>query len=288
MRAAVASGTLPRVNPLLAAIVIVVSTIVMITIMLLIRRVAPSGGFFADSDRASGVFGFLGAGFVILLGFVIFLSFGTYDAAANHADGEAAAVVDQFQTASDFRGPLVERAEGQLICYARSVVAQEWPAMRTGERSKVTEGWLVALDVTGAKEQAAAGADAEQVVSWWDATSEREIGRRGRMLVAQGEIPILLWALLVIGAILVVGYVLLYADPDEGLIAQIMMIGGTTALVVASLLAVQVLAHPFEGQNGSIDPSGMEYSLTEMSEFAKADGWEPAVLCNEAGVPLPK
>ena len=275
-------------NPLLAAAIIVISAIVMITIMLLIRRVAPSGGFFADSDRASGVFGFLGAGFVILLGFVIFLSFGTYDAAANHADAEAAAVVDQFQTASDFRGPLVERAEGELICYARSVIAKEWPAMRTGERSKITEGWVVALDKTGSLQQDAVGSDAEPVVSWWDGTSEREIGRRGRMLVAQGEIPLLLWALLVIGAILVVAYVLLYADPEERLIAQIMMIGGTTVLVVASLLAVQVLAHPFEGQNGSIDPSGMEYSLTEMAAFAKSDGWEPDVLCTQAGVPLPE
>ena len=288
MRSAGCLGRFHRVNPLLAAIVIISSALVMIAIMLVIRRFGPSGGFFADSDRASGVFGFLGAGFVILLGFVIFLSFGTYDAASNQADVEAAAVVDQFQTASDFKGPLVERAEGQLICYARSVIAQEWPAMRNGERSPVTEGWVVALDRTGALEQAAAGADAEQVVSWWDATSQREIGRRGRMLVAQGEIPILLWALLVIGAALVVGYVLLYADPDEGIVAQIMMIGGTTVLVVASLLAVQVLAHPFEGQNGSIDPSGMEYSLTEMAQFAKSDGWEPAVLCNQAGVPLPK
>ena len=32
----------------------------------------------------------------------------------------------------------------------------------------------------------------------------------------------------------------------------------------------------------------MEYSLTEMAQFAKSDGWEPAVLCNQAGVPLPK
>ena len=273
-------------NPLLAAIVIVASAIVMIAVMLMIRRIAPGGGFFSDSDRASGVFGFLGAGFVILLGFVIFLSFGTYDSAANHADAEAAAVVDQFQTASDFRGPLVERAEGELICYARSVIAKEWPAMRDGERSPVTENWVVALNDTGAKEQAREGTDAQQVVDWWDATSEREVGRRGRMLVAQGEIPVLLWALLVIGAALVVGFVLFYADPDERLASQVMMIGGVTVLVVASLLAVQVLASPFEGQNGSIDASGMEYSLTEMAEFAKAEGYRPAVLCDAAGVPL--
>ena len=158
--------------------------------------------------------------------------------------------------------------------------------MRNGERSKVTEHWVIALNSTGAKQQDTSGVESQTVTSWWDSTADREVGRRGRLLVAQGAIPTLLWALLVIGAVLVVGFVLFYADPEERVWSQVMMIGGVTVLVVASLLAVQVLASPFEGQNGSIDPSGMEYSLVEMVEFAKAEDWQPERLCNEAGVPL--
>ena len=116
---------LSRMNPWLAAGVIAASAIVMVAIMLFIRRrFAPAGGSFSDSDRASSVFGFLGAGFVILLGFVIFLGFGTYEAGANHADAEAAAVVAQFRTAADFEGSLAQDAQGELVCYARSVIAQ--------------------------------------------------------------------------------------------------------------------------------------------------------------------
>ena len=50
--------------------------------MLLVRRNAPDGSYFADGDRASGVFGVLATGFSVLLGFIVFLAFTSYDAVA--------------------------------------------------------------------------------------------------------------------------------------------------------------------------------------------------------------
>ena len=282
-------GKISRMNPLLAIGVIVISAVVMIALMLLVRRHAPSGGRFADSDRASGVFGFLGAGFVILLGFVIFLSFGTYESAATRADAEAAAVTAQFRTAADFGGDRAGVAQGELVCYARSVISQEWQSLQDGQRSPVTEDWMVGLDDVGVKEQNVTSPETEPVKAWWASTNERNLGRSGRVLVAEGQIPVLLWALLVVAAILVVGYVLLYADPDEGWLAQASMMGGVTVLVVSSLLAVQVLAVPFSGESGSINPASMEYALAQMDQFANADlEAAPALYCNKAGLPLAK
>ena len=43
--------------------------------MLAVRRVSPEGSWFADSDRAAGIFGVLATGFSVLLGFLIFLGF---------------------------------------------------------------------------------------------------------------------------------------------------------------------------------------------------------------------
>jgi hypothetical protein len=56
--------------------------------MSLVRR-APEGSYFADGDRASGVFGALATGFAIFAGFVIFLAFTTYDDARSGAEAEA-------------------------------------------------------------------------------------------------------------------------------------------------------------------------------------------------------
>ena len=67
--------------------------------MLLVRRRAPEGSYFSDGDRASGVFGVLATGFSVLLGFIIFLAFDSYDESRSGAEAEAITVVQQVETA---------------------------------------------------------------------------------------------------------------------------------------------------------------------------------------------
>ena len=57
--------------------------------MLLVRRSAPEGSYFEDGDRAAGVFGVLATGFAVLIGFVVFLSFESYDTSRSGAETEA-------------------------------------------------------------------------------------------------------------------------------------------------------------------------------------------------------
>ncbi|MBU6363269.1 MAG: DUF4239 domain-containing protein [Acidobacteria bacterium] len=274
-------------NPLIAAALIIGAAAAAIVVMLLIRRRAPEGGYFADSDRASSVFGFLGAGFVILLGFVIFLSFGTYDNARTQSEVEATAVSDQFGEAEVMPPAVRDRAQAQLVCYARSVIHREWVTMEQGAASPVTKGWIVALEQTQAALPDANGREDAALNAWYEATKERELGRRARLLVAQGEIPPLLWALIAIAAALVVGYVFLYADPAERWLPQVVMAGGVAALVVASLLAVAVLAVPFQNESGSIEPSGMQYTLGEIDAELAQEHRTLALPCDAQGVPRP-
>jgi presenilin-like A22 family membrane protease len=86
------------VNPLVAIAIIASAVAMAVTLMLLVRRfVAPAGGFFADSDRAAGVFGVTGTGFAVLLAFVVFLAFSSYDRARDKASREAPELDGQKQ-----------------------------------------------------------------------------------------------------------------------------------------------------------------------------------------------
>src|SRR5688572_5877663 len=80
-------------------LLIAVTTGAAIAAMLLVRRNAPDGSFFNDGDRAAGVFGVLATGFAILLGFVVFLAFTSYDTSRGGAETEAMTVAQQFETA---------------------------------------------------------------------------------------------------------------------------------------------------------------------------------------------
>ena len=273
-------------NPLTAALIIVLAVVVTVALMLVARRYGRSGGRFSDSDRASGPFGFVGVGFVILLGFIIALSFGTYDNAATQSEAEGIAVVEQFTAAEAMPLVLRNRAQADLVCYARSVIGPDWEAMKSGGASPVTEHWITALEQTGIALPAANAQQSDALIAWNEATKERELGRRARLLVAQGEVPTLLWVLLVIAGLMVIGYVLLYADPDEGVVAQVAMMASTAALVAASLVAVAVLASPFQNEEGSIKPTGMEYSLAVIQSDLAAERRTLPILCNANGNPV--
>src|SRR4051794_28911281 len=97
-------------NLVRAAVIVVVVTAITVTAMLLVRRGAPAGSYFTDGDRASGVFGVLATGFSVILGFIIFLAFTSYDASRTGAESEATIVSQQVETAQFLPRP----ADGQL------------------------------------------------------------------------------------------------------------------------------------------------------------------------------
>ena len=109
-------------NVVVGALVVAAVSSVAIAAMLLVRRRAPEGSYFSDGDRASGVFGVLATGFSVLLGFIIFLAFTSYDQSRAGGEAEALVVVQQVENAQQFPPSVAPKLTGQLICYGRSVV----------------------------------------------------------------------------------------------------------------------------------------------------------------------
>src|SRR5678815_5747124 len=128
-------------NILVGALVTLVVTAITVAAMLLVRRRAPEGSYFTDGDRASGVFGVLATGFSVLLGFIIFLGFTSYDASRSGAEEEATIVAQQVQTAQYLPGNSPEVLTGELTCYARSVAGTEWDALSNGTLGDQINPW---------------------------------------------------------------------------------------------------------------------------------------------------
>src|SRR4026207_890351 len=101
-------------------VIVAVADAIAIAAMLLVRRRAPEGSYFSDGDRAAGVFGVLATGFAVLLGFVVFLAFTSYDSARAGAETEALIVAQQVETAQFFDPATASELTVGLVCYARS------------------------------------------------------------------------------------------------------------------------------------------------------------------------
>ena len=251
-------------NLWLWVLVLAVSVAGAIAVLSLVRRRAPDGGFFTDSDRAAGVFGVVGTSFAVLLAFVIFVAFQSYSSAKDKAGQEAIAVTELYHTSELF--PANARADlaGETICYARAVVEDEWPKMRHERRSALVEGWidrfdasLARLNLTGASQPVAFG-------HWLEQSSSRREGRRGRLAEASPFVPGPLWFALFVGAVLLVAFACLFGDRRERFPIQATMVGAIAAIVVAGLLVIRFLDHPYENRAGSIKPVEMRHTLELM------------------------
>jgi hypothetical protein len=268
-------------------LILVVANAVTITAMLLVRRRAPEGSYFTDGDRASGVFGVLAGGFAIFAGFIIFLAFTTYDQSRSGAEAEAITVIQQVESAELFPPAVRHRLTGQLVCYARSVVHQEWPQMQDGKGGDTINPWGAALfqtlrvtDPKTAIEQAAFG-------KYLDQRSDRENGRNDRLHGAEGIIPTSIWLVLILIAGVVFVYMLFFADSGEGALSQAMLMGSATTVIVLTLAAINALDSPYRDGLGQIKPVAMERTLRILDAERAIVNDRAPVPCDARGAPVP-
>jgi len=268
-----------------AVMITVGITAVMVAAMLLIRRGSPEGSRFQDGDRASGVFGVLSTGFALLLGFVFFLAFTKYDDSRSGAETEALVLVQQFETAQLMPPEVRGQLSGELICYGRAVVRQEWPAMGSASGTTEINPWAFALFRTLQTIEPRAASEQSAYDAWLAQTGEREEARRDRVHAAEGIVPLPVWLVLFFSAALILVYLLFFADSGESAVVQGMMAGTVTAVIVATLLVLGALNRPFETDVGGLRPVAMERSLAVLDEARTALGIDVPVPCDEDGRP---
>jgi hypothetical protein len=274
------------VNLVWGAAIVLAVTAVAVTAMLLVRRSAPEGSYFSDGDRASGVFGVLATGFSVLLGFIVFLAFTSYDQSRTGAETEALVVVQQVENAQQFPPAVAPKLTGQLLCYARSVIGVEWPRMQDGTIGDSVNPWGLELFGTFRGIQPVTASQQSAYDKWLDQTSTREEARRDRVHGAVGVIPTTLWVVLFFISAVIFGYMLFFADSAERAATQGMLMGAVAAVITVMLLLLWSLDHPFHPGVGGLKPVAMERSLRVLDDVVPslAPGVSPP--CDEQGRPL--
>jgi len=270
-------------NIVMSTLIVLAASVLSVVALLLVRRWAPSGGHFGDTGRAVGVFTLLATSFAVLFAFVVFFAFGSYDRSSASAELEAQVAMQQFETAQLLPPANGRLLSAQLRCYARSVVAQEWPAMARGEVLGLNE-WDTDLFITIEKVSTTTTAEDAAYAKWLDQRSEREQAREERALGEDGVIPAPLWFVLIISGGIVWVFVFLFADSGEGALVQSILIGTVTATLVAGLLLVLFLDQPYNPGAGSLEPTAMEQTLRQMDQLTGQMQLDLPELCDAQGV----
>jgi hypothetical protein len=171
-----------------------------------------------------------------------------------------------------------------LICYGRTVVTSEWPAMQRGERSPLVQDWVKEMGQSLRQMEVRTPNQEAAFLELLDQESIRVEGRRERLSESIRALPAPVWFILGLGATLTIGFPLLFADRRESFLVEGSLIAAIAALVTAGLLLVWFLDHPYDNQSGSIKPIEMTTSVG-IVEDEQQDVVPP---CNSAGEPSPE
>jgi hypothetical protein len=253
-----------------------------------VARHSPWNERFADEVRQHDhAFEFLGVAYAVLLAFVVVQAYTSYNDAKSGAETEAEAVLQLSRTAEAFEPHQLHQLEGVLVCYGRAVIHDAWPKMEDGQESSLVNHWGTRFRKAALRTHATSFVQRASFRELLTEQDRRIEGRRTRLAEAVRVVPAPLWMVLILGAVLTIGWVILGSSRRGSLLVQAMVVASVTAMVASVLLLVYVLDHPFADQSGGITPSEMEHTLETIAVEERAQGVEVAPPCTEDGEPIP-
>jgi hypothetical protein len=243
-----------------SVLLILVPTALAVAAMLVVRRVAPPGGFLSGMESADGIFSAAGAGLAVILAFVIFTVFESY-AHGRDAAGQEAVAAQQMYSTAGFFPDRAEQLRGAAVCYSRSVIHDEWPAMQRGEESPVTQGWVDSLISTIQQARVQGNGQGAALQHWLQLSEARQEARRTRLAESQPFVPEFVWVILILMVVIVVAFQCLFADPGATAFGQAVAMASMAATLFAAIALIWVLDRPFNDRGAEISPNRMQASL---------------------------
>jgi hypothetical protein len=258
---------------------------VLVGLALLVLARRRSSPWLRHPDHASGILQAAGGIFAVVMAFVILIAFEGFVSVRTSAEDEAAATLTVFETGDFLPAEAGRTLQGNVVCYARGVIALDWPAMERGERSPQVDASAAAIEqsLRGVQTKGDAQKSAlDEIFTEYNALQKGRAERHG----GDGEVPAPVWIVLVLNAAALFGFVLLFSDARERLLAQAVMVGAITTIIVGSFLMIWFLSHPYEGEMGSLKPTAMQGVLDEMQSGPTSTHRQLTIPCDSEGRPV--
>lgn len=230
-----------------------------------VRRRVPIETLQERQEVTSYILAVVAVVYAVLLAFVVVIVWQGFEDASADATREAAAVglVYRDALALGDRGAGVRAA---LQDYASSVVKHEWPRM-ADEHDEARETDTALNAVWDSYRGLATHTGHEEV---FYAEGLRRLNdavelRRARILTSSSQLPLPLWIVLIVGALIVIGFAAFFAVARYRVhLALIAGLASTIALVLFLILSLDL---PFTGDIG-VTPSAMDDAAHEFAHSA--------------------
>jgi Protein of unknown function (DUF4239) len=188
--------------------------------------------------------------YAVLLALVVIAVWEQYQRARETVESEANAIAEIAWLAH--RLPESERQQLQehARSYAQEVVNEEWPLMDQGmdqEGRGTPQGWDLIDDMRETIQEGEPRTAGEQEVyaQGLDQMERLADQRRMRLVQADEGMPFILWAVLVFGGVVAVGFTYLFGLENSW--AHSLMVVSLASVIALVLFTIGVIEHPFSG-----------------------------------------
>jgi Protein of unknown function (DUF4239) len=247
---------------------VVVFPAVVLLVQLGIRRRWPALAQGEHNDVVGFIIAVVGVIYAVLLAFVVIVAWESFTRAEAVVGQEASALRTLYRDSVGLPAETQEEMRDLVLQYANEVVDDSWPAMAEGRPGDPEAGdilqdmadVLAGTRATGPGEQEFLGAELDRL-------NELVSLRSQRLDFVESGIPASLWVALIVGALVTVGFALLFGLERAAL--HRVMVGSLSVLIGVLLFVAVGFNYPFAGDI-AVHPAPFERVLADFG--SPADG----------------
>jgi hypothetical protein len=215
-------------------------------LMLLARRKWGIDRLKLNNEVAGFKFSVIGVLYAVLLAFVVVAVWENYNATETAIRNEAKAVGDMAQLSYALPESQGEEMRRLLDVYVKEVQQSEWVTMARGLPSKTTAAALAHMNQAVINMEVGQFRDLAVFQQALRLLAVVEDNRNERLDSADGSVPMILWLVLIAGAVITLGYPAFFGTIN--LVAQTMITATLAALIALILLPAILLDFPLTGE----------------------------------------
>jgi len=266
-------GDSPLATTVLFGVLVVIGAcLVALAGLELVQRLVPSEKRQEHNDVAGFLYAVVGVVYAVLLALLVIAVWEQFQRANETVESEANAVAEIAWLAHRLPEPERHVLQEEARAYAQEVVDEEWPQMEQGLEGVQSrpEGWDLIDDIRATFQEVEPSTAAEQDFHAQGLTQIQRLydARRMRMVQAEEGIPGILWAVLVFGAVVAVGFTYLFGLRNTW--AHRLMVISLTAVIALVIFAIGAMEHPFSG-GARVGPEAFELILERFETSKLSD-----------------
>ncbi|MTD93459.1 DUF4239 domain-containing protein [Hyphomicrobium sp. xq] len=227
---------------------------------ILIRRWVPLDRLTANNEVAGFKFAVVGVLYAVLLAFAIIVVWEKFTDADNIVAREAGAATNVYRLSYGMaEAPPATSLRARLSDYLAATISDDWPAMEHANESSSARRALDAVygSVLVSLSAQSHSALVAEILHQLDEITQ---ARRARLAAADGTVPGVIWPVLFGGAAATIGFTFFFGT--QNLLAQSLMTGLLSVMILSGLFIVLVIDRPFSGAV-TVKPDALAKVLAE-------------------------